>query len=142
MPEDRRSADVNLRDMAGKPEADAVSWWSARLSQVASIPSPTARAGALIPMMRELAALPKAQRVALTRARVLAADQLAPDQLDKILEARSVASRQAPEIEADDRAVVGEVVSTLPAEQVERMRQAAERAGIPLPAQPSSAERR
>lgn len=142
MPEARRPADSTLRDVIAKPEGEALAWWTSRLGQIANIPAPTARAGALIPMMRELAALPRAERVALTRARVLASDQLPPGQLEKLLEARAVAARQAPELEADDRAVVGEVLSSLPAESAERIRQAAEKAGVPLAAQPTSAERR
>jgi hypothetical protein len=141
MPEDRRSADVNLKEMAGKPEADAVIWWKTRMTQVAAIPVGTARAGALIPMMRELAALPKPQRVALTRARVLAVSELPQDQVQKIFEARAIAARQAPELEAEDDAFVrDEVIPALPREQAERVTQVAVRAGM-RPEQ-SSGERR
>lgn len=125
MPEPRRPLDVNLRGLVGKAEDEAVSWWKARFEQIAAIPLPTARAGALIPEWRELAALPKAQRVALTRARVLGFNTLAQEQQDKVMEARRIAVQQAPLIADEDTAVVrDEVVPTLPPDLQERMRAA------------------
>lgn len=120
---DDRPLDEKLRALAGNSEDEAVAWWKARFEQIAAIQRPTARAGALIPELRELAKLTKGQRVALTRARVLASFQLPEDQLDKVFEARRIAAEQAPGIEADDLAVVrDEVLPTLPPEMQERMR--------------------
>lgn len=123
MPVERRPLDTPLRELVGKSEDEAVQWWSGRLNAVASIPSATGRAGALVPTYRELASLPKAQRIALTRARVIAALQLPDEQLERIFEARRIAAQQAPDVEKDDDAIfVNEVVPTLSLDMQERIR--------------------
>lgn len=122
---DQRPLDEKLRELVRKPEADAIAWWKNRFEQIAAIPRPSARAGALIPELRELATLPKDQRLALTRARVLAFFQLAQEQKDAVFEARHLTAQQVPEIEAQDGAFVrDEVMPTLPSEIAERMRAA------------------
>lgn len=122
MPTDRRPLDHVLAEQVGKPEEEVVAWWKMRLEQIAVIPATTARAGALIPEWRELAALPKAQRVALTRARVLGFMQLPADQQAAIFEAGQVAAQQVPEVAKADDDFFWEVVPTLPAETQQRIR--------------------
>lgn len=120
---DDRPLDEKLRALAGRPEEEAIAWWKQRFEQIASLPRPTARAGALVPEWRELAALPKAARLALTRARLLASMQLTPDQEHTVFEARDIGGRHAPEVAADDSAFIrDEVVPTLPADAQERVR--------------------
>lgn len=126
MPIERRPLDHQLVAQVGKPEEKVVAWWKARLEQIAAIPIATARTGALVPEWRELAALPKAQRVALTRARVLAFFQLTEDQRALILEGRAVAATQLPQITAaDDAFFDAEVVPALPSEIQRRVQAAA-----------------
>lgn len=123
MPEERRPADAALKDVAAKSEDDAVAWWIARFGQLAAIPVVTARAGAMIPISRELATLPQAQRLMLTRARILAFAKLPADQQDPMNEARPVAFERAPEVlAAEAKFVLDEVVPTLPPELAERVR--------------------
>lgn len=123
---DQRPHDEKLRELVGKPEADAIGWWKGRFEQIAAIPRPSARAGALVPELRELATLGKDQRLALTRARVLGFFQLTQEQKDAVLEARRLAALHAPDVEAPDDAFVrDEVIPTLPQDIAERMRAAA-----------------
>jgi hypothetical protein len=126
MPIERRPLDHQLVAQVGKPEEEVVAWWKARLEQIAAIPIATARSGALVPEWRELAALPKAQRIALTRARVLAFFQLTEDQRALILEGRAVAATQLPQITAaEDAFFDAEVVPALPSEIQRRVQAAA-----------------
>lgn len=124
MPVDRRPLDHQLVAHIGKPEEEVVAWWKARLEQIAAIPIASARAGALVPEWRELATLPEPQRLALTRARIVASLQLTPDQQDRVFEARDIGRRQVPEIAAADAAFIGEkVVPTLPPEVRQRVKE-------------------
>lgn len=123
MPVERRPLDHALVGLAGKPEEELVAWWRARLEQIAAIPSPTGRAGALAPEWRELMTLPDAQRLALTRARVLAAEQLASDQRDRVFEARAIATGQLPDLaKADLEYVRDRVIPSMPADVQAKMR--------------------
>ncbi len=123
MPTERRPLDHALVSLAGKPEEEAVAWWKARFEQIAAIPLATARAGALVPEWRELATLPERARLALTRARVLASEQLTPDQRDRVFEARAIGRQQVPGVAEADVAFVREkVVPTMPPDLQERMR--------------------
>ncbi len=128
MPSDRRPLDHVLVSQLGKPEEELIAWWKQRFEQIAAIPLASARAGALVPVWRELATLSKADRLTLSRARVLAFTQLTPDQQARILEAREIGDLQVPEIAADDTTFVdGEVVPTLPADLQQRIRAAMSR---------------
>lgn len=102
MPTERRPLDQGLAALAGKPDQEVVAWWRARLEQIAAIPSPTGRAGALVPEWRELASLPEPQRQPLARARVAALDGLAADQRDRLEEARGIAQQQLPDVARAD----------------------------------------
>ncbi len=124
----RRPLDHQLVAQVGKPEEEIVAWWKARFEQIAALPVATARAGALVPEWRELAMLPKPQRLALTRACVLGFMQLAPDQQGLIFEAREIAGRQLPDIAAADSAFFdAEVTPTLPPDVQQRMQAEAAR---------------
>ena len=123
MPEERRPVDAALKELASKSEDEAIAWWTTRLGQLAAIPVVTARVGAMIPISRELTTLPRAQRLALTRARILAFAKLPADQQEKLNEARPVAFERAPDVQsADAKFVLDEVVPTLPPELAERVR--------------------
>ena len=123
MPTERRPLDANLATQAGKSEDEAVAWWKVRMEQIANIPSPTARAGALVPEWRELAMLPEGQRLTLTKARILAVEQLTSEQRDKVFEARAIGVKQAPDAAADDASFIREKVApTLPSPLQQRVR--------------------
>jgi hypothetical protein len=122
MPEVKRPADVTLREMVGKPESEVIAWWTTRWRQIAAIPVGTARAGAIIPMLREVSALSKDQRLAMTKSRVLGFVELDQQEKDKVFEARKLAARLAPELEQDDRQVMLEILPTLPSDVADRLR--------------------
>lgn len=123
MPIERRPLDHVLASMNGKPEEEVVAWWKSRFEQIVAIPMASARAGALVPEWRELASMPEAQRVVLTRARLLASMQLTTDQQDKLFEARALGSREVPEVAAADAAFIGEkVVPTLAPDVQQRVK--------------------
>ena len=128
MPTERRPLDANLAAQAGKTEDEAVAWWKLRMEQIANIPSPTARAGALVPEWRELATLPEAQRLTLTKARILAVEQLTMEQRDRVFEARSIGIQQAPDAAAADATFVRDrVAPTLPGPLQQRVREMTDR---------------
>ncbi|HYY53759.1 MAG TPA: hypothetical protein VFA01_00130 [Candidatus Dormibacteraeota bacterium] len=128
MPTERRPLDSNLASQVGKSEDEAVAWWKLRMEQIASIPTPTARAGALVPEWRELAVLPEAQRLTLTKARIIAVEQLTAEQRDKVFEARAIGVQQAPDAAAADAAFIREkVASTLPEPLQQRVRETLDR---------------
>ena len=128
MPTERRPLDSILVAQAGKSEEEAVTWWKARMEQIANIPSPTARAGALVPEWRELATMPEAQRLTLTKARVLAVEQLTQEQRDRIFEARDIGTKQAPDAWAAESSFMREKVApTLPATLQQQVVQSLER---------------
>lgn len=115
MPTERRPLDHQLVAQVGRPEEDVVAWWKSRFEQIAAIPSATARAGALVPEWRELAALKEADRALLTRARILGAMRLTQEQQDTISEARDLAKQQVPAVAAGDAAFIRDkVAATLP----------------------------
>lgn len=124
MPTERRPLDHVLVSQVGKNEEEVVAWWKARLEQIAAIPSPTARAGAVVPEWRELATLAEAQRVALTRARLIASEQLSSEQQERIFEARRIGTEQAPQAAADDATFISDkVLPTLSGPLQQRVRE-------------------
>src|SRR5438105_13535344 len=128
MPTERRPLDSVLSTQVGKSEDEAVAWWKLRMEQIANIPSPTARAGAPVPEWRELARLPEASRVALTRARILAVEQLTAEQRDRVFEARAIGAKQVPQAAADESTFIRDKVApTLPAPLQQRVRDMVDR---------------
>jgi hypothetical protein len=128
MPTERRPLDSNLASQVGKSEDEAITWWKARMEQIAAIPSPTARAGALVPEWRELASLPEPSRLLLTKARILAVEQLSSEQRDKVFEARAIGVQQAPDAASIDAAFIKEKVApTLPAQLQQQVRDVMDR---------------
>jgi len=128
MPTERRALDHVLVSQVGKPEEEIAAWWKGRFEQIAAIPMPSARAGALVPEWRELADLPEPQRLALTRARVLAFDRLSREQQDRVLEAQDIGSKMTPDIAAADMTFIREkVVPGLPGDLAARVRSPVDR---------------
>lgn len=103
---DDRPLDVGLAALRGKDEASAIEWWKQRLALIAAIPVETARAGAMVPQIRELSRLPAAERRRLTKAQMQAFVQLPRDQQELILAARKTGRSIDPELLANDDAVL------------------------------------
>ncbi len=116
-----RPVDSGLVAIKGGEEAAAVEWWKKRFALLAGIPTDAARAGALLPQLRELAALPESERRRLTRARMQAFLQAPGDQRQAVLAARKVANDIDPALLASDDAVVQQLVAEVPgAEELQR----------------------
>lgn len=103
---DDRPLDVGLAALRGNDEASAIEWWKQRLALIAAIPVETARAGAMVPQIRELSRLPAAERRRLTKAQMQAFVQLPRDQQELILAARKTGRSIDPELLANDDAVL------------------------------------
>ncbi len=103
---DDRPLDVGLAALRGNDEASVIEWWKQRLALIAAIPVETARAGAMVPQIRELSRLPAAERRRLTKAQMQAFVQLPRDQQELILVARKTGRSIDPELLANDDAVL------------------------------------
>lgn len=87
---EERPVDSGLAEAKAKDDAALVEWWKERFTKLANIPTEAARAGALLPQMRELARLADADRRRLVRARIQALMSLPGDQRERILSARKL----------------------------------------------------
>jgi len=103
---DDRPLDVGLAALRGNDEASVIEWWKQRLALIAAIPVETARAGAMVPQIRELSRLPAAERRRLTKAQMQAFVQLPRDQQELIFVARKTGRSIDPELLASDDAVL------------------------------------
>ena len=116
-----RAVDPGLLSILSADDAAAIDWWKKRFALLSGIPTDAARAGALIPQLRQLAELPEADRRRLTRARMQAFLQVPGDQRPAILAARHLASVIDPALLASDDAVVQQLVPEVPgAEEMQR----------------------
>ena len=109
-----RPVDSGLVALKSLDDAAAVDWWKKRFGLLATIPSDVARAGALVPQLRQLAELPDADRRRLTRARMQAFLQAPADQRQAIMSARQLANAIDPKTLASDDAVVQQLVPEVP----------------------------
>lgn len=87
---EERPVDAGIVAAKAKDDAALVEWWKDRLTKIANIPTETARAGALLPQMRELSRTGEADRRRLVRARIQALMTLPGDQRERILSARKL----------------------------------------------------
>ncbi|MGH2379310.1 MAG: hypothetical protein ACRDGT_12670, partial [Candidatus Limnocylindria bacterium] len=69
---DERPVDAGLAGLKGKSDPEVLDWWKQRFELIAAIPTDVARAGALLPQMRELSHLAEPERRRLTRERMKA----------------------------------------------------------------------
>lgn len=111
---EQRPVDAGLAEARGKDEASAVEWWKQRFALIAAIPTEVARAGALLPQMRELSRLPDAERRSLTRARMLAFMALPGDQRQAVMTARKLTYAVDPELVKSDDAVAEQLAADIP----------------------------
>lgn len=111
---EERPIDPGVVALKGKADAEAVEWWKGRFALLAGIPSDIARAGALLPQMRELAHLPEAERRRLTKARMQAFMAVPSDQRQRVLAARKLASAIDPELAQSDDQVTAALAEEIP----------------------------
>lgn len=121
---DDRPVDAGLATVRTKGESESVEWWKQRGQLLAGIPTDVARAGALVPMIREISHLPADERKRVVKARVQAFQQLPRDQQDRILAARKLANAIDPGLLTSDANVIAELRGEVPGVEdlLERMR--------------------
>ena len=113
---DDRPIDVGLAALTGSDEAAAIEFWKKRFELIAAIPSDIARVGALTPQLRELTRMPnELERERLTRARIIAFAQLAPDVKQRITDARKAAWNVDKTVLEKDQALVDKIMPTVDA---------------------------
>jgi hypothetical protein len=113
---DDRPIDVGLAALNGNDERAAIAFWKKRFELIAAIPNEIARVGALTPQLRELTRVPNdAERERLTRARIIAFAQLAPDVRQKIMESRKAAWNVDRTVLEKDQALVDKILPTVDA---------------------------
>jgi len=113
---DDRPIDVGLAALNGNDEAAAIAFWKKRFELIAAIPNDIARVGALTPQLRELTRIANdAERERLTRARIIAFAQLAPDVRQKIMESRKAAWDVDRTVLEKDQALVEKILPTVDA---------------------------
>src|SRR5579859_4476202 len=103
---EERPVDSGVVQIKDADEPAAIEWWKQRFALIAGVPTDIARAGALLPALRQLSRLPEADRRRLTKARMLAFVTVPADQRQRILTARKLAVATDPELVASDQAVV------------------------------------
>jgi hypothetical protein len=111
---DDRPIDVGLAALNGNDEVAAIAFWKKRFELIAAIPSDIARVGALTPQLRELTRMAsEPERERLTRARIVAFAQLAPDVRQKIVDARKAAWDVDKAVLEKDQALVEKILPTV-----------------------------
>ena len=111
---EERAVDSGIAEAKAKDEAALVEWWKERFTKLANIPTEAARAGALLPQMRELSRLPEPERRRLTKARMQAFIATPADRRSLILSARKVADATDPMLVKSDDAVADGLVNEVP----------------------------
>jgi hypothetical protein len=109
-----RAVDSGVAQLRGKDDAAAVEWWKQRFALIAGIPTEVARAGALLPQMRELSRLPEAERRRLTKLRMQAFTAVASDQRQIVMSARKLTYAFDPELVKSDDQIVQQLVPEVP----------------------------
>lgn len=101
-----RPVDAGIAGVKGKNDPELLEWMKQRLTLTASVPTDVARAGAMLPMLREISRLAAEDRKRLTKIRLQAFQQLPRDQQDKLMTARKLGNASDPELLESDTAVI------------------------------------
>jgi hypothetical protein len=109
-----RPVDSGVAGAKAKSDAELTEWWKQRFALLAGVPTDIARAGALLPQLRELSRLPEADRKRLTRERIKAFVSLTSDQQQKILAARRLADAADPDLGKSDDAIADPIAKEIP----------------------------
>ncbi len=111
---DDRPIDVGLAALIGKDEQSVIGFWKKRFELIAAIPSDIARVGAVTPQLRELSRVEPAERRRLTKARIVAFGQLAPETQQLITVARKAAFDVDRAVLESDEQIVQQVRAEVP----------------------------
>ena len=111
---EERAVDSGVAGARALDDTALVDWWKKRFAMIAGVPTEVARAGVLLPQMRQLSRLPEAERRKLTKARMQAFVSAPGDQRQLILSARRIAIATDPDLAASDDAVAQSLVSEVP----------------------------
>ncbi len=109
-----RAVDSGVAQIRGKEDAAAIEWWKQRFALIAGIPTEVARAGALLPQMRELSRLPDAERRRLTKARMQAFMAVPADQRQRVTSARKLTYAFDPELVQSDDQITQQLAAEIP----------------------------
>ena len=112
-----RPVDAGLTSVKGKSDAEVLEWWKQRFALLAAIPTDVARAGALLPQMRELSQLPEPERRRLTRERMKAFMSLGSEQHQRILAARKLTYAADEALVKSDDAIADSLAREMPEAQ-------------------------
>jgi putative intracellular protease/amidase len=111
---EERAVDSGVASATALDDAALVEWWKKRFAMIGGVPTEIARAGAILPQMRQLSRLPDAQRRRLTKARMQAFLSLPSDQRQTILGARRLADGVDPDLARSDDAVADALAPEVP----------------------------
>ena len=89
-------------------------WWTERFTALAADPDEERRITSLVSALRALRQVDPDERRRLTRARMRAAIALPPPVRDLVFATRATAAKREPALDADDNAVVAELIPTIP----------------------------
>lgn len=109
-----RPYDEGVAQARGKTDAELAEWWRQRVGLLAAIPSDVARAGALIPEMRELSFLPEGERRRQIKARMQAVVAAPSDQRQRLFASVKLAGAIDPELVRSDQQVAERLVPEVP----------------------------
>jgi hypothetical protein len=101
-----RPVDSGVAGVKGKSDPEILEWMKQRLTLTAAVPTDVARAGAILPMIREISRLTPDERKRLTRIRLQAFQQLPRDQQDRLTTALKLANASDPDLLESDTAVI------------------------------------
>jgi hypothetical protein len=114
---EQRAVDEGIVQLAALDEAGTIEWWKKRFGLIAAVPTEIARAGALLPQMRQLSRLAETDRRRLTKARMQAFLSLPTDQRQRISAAKKLALASDPELVKSDDALVERLIPEIPGAQ-------------------------
>jgi hypothetical protein len=109
-----RAVDSGVAQLRGTDDPAAMEWWKQRFALIAGIPTEVARAGALLPQMRELSRLPEAERRRLTKLRMQAFTSVPSDQRQLVMSARKLTYAFDPDLVQSDDQLVQQLVPEVP----------------------------
>ncbi len=112
-PEDR-SFDEGVATARTKSDTELAEWWKQRVALIAAIPSDIARAGALLPQMRQLSLLPDDERRRQTKARMAAVIAATAEQRQRIFTSVKLASAADPTLVQSDQQLASSLAAEVP----------------------------
>ena len=111
---EERSYDEGVAQARGKTEQELAEWWRQRVALLAAIPTDVARAGALVPQMRQLSLLPADERRRQIKARMTAVVAAPSDQRQRLFAGVKLASAIDPALVRSDQELAQQLVSEVP----------------------------